>query len=259
MIELVATDVTLGFGSKTVVECASLDIRPNEITALIGPNGSGKSTLVSALAGHMPVRSGSIMLNGVEVSRWPRRKLARMLALLPQQPRAPEEILVRQMVAHGRFAHRHPLARLKPEDHRQIDRALEQTQTTDLADRIVTELSGGERQRVWVAMALAQKPQLLILDEPISFLDPGFQFQVLDLLRKLNRDEDLGILMVLHDINHASFYADRIVALRSGRIIADGTPGDVVTPEKVLDLYGISVRNFKSVHTGRPFCIPAHL
>lgn len=258
-MKLTAKDAYLGYGEAKVVKGVSLAIDPAQITVIIGPNGSGKSTLLSGLAGQLPLQHGEIWLGDRSVTRWTRRALARKLALLPQQPQAPEDILVRQMVSHGRFAHRKPFARLTKEDHAHIDLALQQTSITELADRPVDALSGGQRQRVWIAMALVQAPHLLLLDEPTSFLDLGFQHQVLWLLQRLNREGGLGILMVLHDINQASFYADRIVALKDGEIVADGAPEDVVVPEIVEHLYGINVRAERSAVTKRPYCVPAYL
>lgn len=258
-MKLSACNLSLGYGRTHVVEQVDLTIDPCEITVIIGPNGSGKSTLLAGLAGQLPARGGEVTLDDKPVQTWPRRALARRLSLLPQQPLAPEDILVRQLVAHGRFAHRRAFAPLSAEDQHHIDRAMTQTCVADYADRPVDALSGGQRQRVWLAMALAQAPELLLLDEPTSYLDLGFQHQLLDLLRDLNRAEGLGMVMVLHDINQASFYADRIIALDRGRIVADGAPEQIVEPDLVGRLYHLPVTMLRSPATGRPYCLPAHL
>lgn len=258
-MKLSARNLSLGYGRTHVVDRVDLTIDPAEITVIIGPNGSGKSTLLAGLAGQLSPQGGEVTLDDKPVQHWPRRALARRLALLPQQPLAPEDILVRQLVAHGRFAYRRAFAPLCAEDQRHIDRAMAQTSVADYADQPVDALSGGQRQRVWLAMALAQAPELLLLDEPTSYLDMGFQHQLLDLLRDLNRAEGLGMVMVLHDINQASFYADRIIALDRGRVVADGAPERIVAPELVGRLYHLPVTMQRSPATGRPYCLPAHL
>ena len=258
-MELRANNLCLSYGKHRVIDDLSVDIDPTQITVVIGPNGCGKSTLLSALAGLLHPVSGQVTLNGTPVSKWSRKALARELAFLPQQPQAPQEISVRDLVAHGRFAHRRPFASHSADDHAAIDWALQATNTEGFADRTFGALSGGERQRVWIALALAQSPRMLLLDEPTSFLDIGYQYQVLDLLRGLDGEQHPGLLMVLHDINQASFYADRIIAMKNGRIVADGPPEQVVTQNNVQTLFGVSMRIRRSEKAGRLYCLPEHL
>lgn len=254
---LSARDLMLTYGNDPVINDVSLDFDPGQITVIIGPNGSGKSTLLTTLAGQLPISAGKIELNGISISAWSKRKLARELALLPQEPQAPEGILVRQMVTYGRFSHRRAFRGLTADDKTCIDAAMKQTEITDLAEHPLNKLSGGQRQRVWIAMALAQAPRLLLLDEPTSYLDLGFQHQVLDLLRRLNRESGLGVIMVLHDINQASFYADRLIALEAGGVIADGAPAEVVSAETISRLYGLPVDIHHAKASKRPYCVVA--
>lgn len=258
-MQLYAENLCLGYGNNKIIENLSLEIDPNQITVVIGPNGCGKSTLLSALAGLRQPMSGHVILDGKPVNQWNRKALAKQLAFLPQQPQAPLEINVRDLVSHGRFAHRRPFSSLSNEDHSAINWAMQATRTDTFADRAFGALSGGERQRVWIALALAQSPRMLLLDEPTSFLDVGYQYQVLDLLHELNGEERPGLLMVLHDINQASFYADRIIALKDGQILADGSPDEVVTKENVRALFNVEMRILRSEKAERPYCLPNHL
>lgn len=254
-----ADSVCLSYGKHRVIDNLSLEIDPQQITVVIGPNGCGKSTLLAALAGLQNPVSGSVTLDGKPISKWNRKALARQLAFLPQQPQAPLEINVRDLVAHGRFAHRRPFSTLSTDDHAAIDWALQATRTDGFAQRTFGALSGGERQRVWIALALAQAPRMLLLDEPTSFLDVGYQYQILDLLHGLDGDDRPGLLMVLHDINQASFYADRIIALKDGQILADGPPEEVVTRTTVESLFGVNMRIMRSEKARRLYCLPEHL
>lgn len=258
-MQLRAENLCLSYGKHQVINNLSLEIDTNQITVIIGPNGCGKSTLLSALAGLQTPVSGEVTLDGKEVRQWSRKALARQLAFLPQQPQAPMEINVRDLVAHGRFAHRRAFASLSADDHAAIDWALKATGTENFAQRTFGALSGGERQRVWIALALAQSPRMLLLDEPTSFLDVGYQYQVLDLLHGLEGEERPGLLMVLHDINQASFYADRIIALKDGCILADGPPEEVVTQTNVEVLFGMTMRIMRSEKAEKLYCLPEHL
>lgn len=259
-IKLAAQNIHVGFsGADTVLHGVDLELNCAEITAVIGPNGSGKSTLLSALAGLLVVRSGEVSLNGINIQTYHRRELAKQIAYLPQQPQAPEELTVRRIVAHGRFAHRKRFMPLGSLDYEAIAKAMEDTRTTQFADRPFHNLSGGEKQRVWLALALAQRPKLLLLDEPTSYLDMGFQFELLDLLKGLCERDGIGIAMVLHDVNQAAWYADRVIALNAGRIIGEGTPEEVITPKSIKSLFDIDVRMVPSGMEKRTICVPAHL
>ncbi|MGR3622362.1 ABC transporter ATP-binding protein [Pseudophaeobacter sp.] len=255
-LTLKAHSISVGYGNRTVLRALSLDIKSPGVTVIIGPNGCGKSTLLATLAGHQRPRSGSVSLNGVALQDWRSRDLALKRAFLPQHPAAPEGILVRDLVKHGRFSHRGLLSRPSKEDHIAVERALARSDTAAFANRSFDSLSGGEKQRVWIALALAQAPELLMLDEPTSFLDLGFQYQTLELLKSLARDDGLGLVMVLHDINQACLYADRLIAMDQGAILADGPPHEVVTTELVQRLFGLEVTLNQHGASSCPYIVP---
>jgi iron complex transport system ATP-binding protein len=217
----------------------SLEIGDGDIVSLVGPNGSGKSTLLRALGRVLKPRRGTVYLDGRAMREWPTREVARKLALLPQGPTLAADLSVHELVWLGRSPHQGLLGLPTREDHEAVRWAIEETGITALAGRRLSELSGGERQRVWVAMALAQQPQVLLLDEPTTFLDLNHQLELLDLIRYLNREHGLTVVMVLHDLNQAARYARRVVVLKEGEIYADGPPAEVLTPETLRDVFGV--------------------
>ena len=251
-----AEHLTLGYGELTVVDDLSLVVPPGRITAIVGANACGKSTLLRSMSRLLRPRSGQVVLDGREVHRTPARQLARTLGLLPQSPIAPEGITVADLVGRGRHPHQGLLSRWSSDDDRAVAEALEATETTALADRSVDELSGGQRQRVWIAMALAQQTDVLLLDEPTTFLDVSHQVEVLDLLTDLNRRRGTTIVMVLHDLNLAARYADHLVALAAGRVHAAGTPGEVLTEDCVRAVFGLDSRVVADPTTGAPMMLP---
>jgi iron complex transport system ATP-binding protein len=259
MIQLRAENLTLAYDSAEVVRELSLNLPPQKITALIGANGSGKSTLLKGLARVMKPKTGAVYLDSQAIHRLPTRQVARQLAVLPQRPEAPEGLTVRELTAFGRFPHQGFLGAFTAEDDRQIDYALEITGMRDLADSPLGELSGGQRQLAWISMALAQDTQLLLLDEPTTFLDMAHQIEVLEVLRRLHEDAGRTIVMVLHDINQAARYAQHMVALVAGRIAHSGTPRDMVTARVLSDVFGIEAEVFADSRSGIPFCIPLGL
>ncbi|GAA3561853.1 ABC transporter ATP-binding protein [Marinobacter xestospongiae] len=236
---------------RTIVPELSLSLSRGAIHCLVGPNGCGKSTLLKALAGVLTPLSGRVCLEGRELAQWGHRPLARRLALLPQNPEAPEDITVRQLVAHGRFAHQGLFGRSSAADRAAVADALALTGMAGLQNREFQALSGGERQRAWVALALAQQADYLLLDEPTTFLDIGHQLEVLSLLRQLNRDRGLTVAMVLHDLNQASEYADRLLVMDQGRLQADGRPAEVLTPALLRRVFGIEAAWVMQQHDGR--------
>lgn len=244
-------NLSAGHHGTPVLTGLNLSIPQDGITALVGANGCGKSTLLKTLAGLLPPLSGEILLEGQRLDRLPRRQIASRIAVLSQFPQAPEGLSVAQLVEHGRFARRGFFER---GNGREVMAALEQTGIAHKADHPFHRLSGGERQRAWISLALAQKPQMLLLDEPTSYLDMGCQIEILDLLRKL-RSEGIGIVMVLHDINQASHYADRIIALQGGNVYADGPPTQVVSPQMILDLFCARVRMIEPGEAKRPYVV----
>ncbi|MGI5160988.1 ABC transporter ATP-binding protein [Microbispora sp. CA-102843] len=253
---LVVERLTLGYGDRVVVESLDLVVPPGEITVIVGANACGKSTLLRSLSRLLAPREGRVVLDGKVVHRMPAKELARTLGLLPQSPVAPEGITVLDLVGRGRHPHQGVFSRWNDKDDAAVAAALEATRTTDLADRAVDELSGGQRQRVWIAMALAQQTDLLLLDEPTTFLDVSHQIDVLDLLTDLNRTRGTTIVMVLHDLNLAARYADHLIALADGRLHASGTPAEVLTEDSVRAVFGLDSRVVDDPVSGRPLVLP---
>ena len=248
--------VTLGYAERTVVEDVDLDVASGRITCIVGANACGKSTLLRAMARLLKPRAGRVVLDGKDLHAMPTKQVARTLGLLPQSPIAPEGIVVADLVARGRHPHQGVLARWTSADEEAVAEALRLTDTAALADRCVDELSGGQRQRVWIAMALAQQTDLLLLDEPTTFLDVSPQVDVLDLLTDLNRQRGTTIVMVLHDLNLAARYADHLVAVRAGRLHAAGDPAAVLTVDVVRDVFGMDSQVVEDPVSGKPIVLP---
>lgn len=256
MSDLRTERLTLAYEDDPVVAGLDLLIPSGRITALVGPNGCGKSTLLRGLARLLRPRGGTVYLDGASIFTMPTKELARRLGILPQGPVAPEGLTVRELVAQGRHPHQKWFQQWREEDERATERALSITGMEDLADRPVDALSGGQRQRAWIAMTLAQDTEVLLLDEPTTFLDMAHQMEVLQLLERLNREEGRTIVMVLHDLNAASRYADHVVAISEGRVRAAGTPREVVTREMLREVFGVEARMVPDPETGAPLCIP---
>ena len=256
MAHLSAEGLTLGYDGCDVVRELSLAIPEGRITVIVGANACGKSTLLRGLARLLKPRQGSVLLDGVELHRLGTRAVATRLGILPQQPIAPEGITVADLVARGRHPHQRWFRQWSTDDEAAVAEALDATGTGDLAARSIDELSGGQRQRVWIALALAQGTPLLLLDEPTTFLDLAHQVDVLDLLARLNEEEGRTIVLVLHDLNMAARYAHHLVALRDGTIVAQGPPGDVVTPDLVAEVFDLECRVVPDPITGTPLVLP---
>lgn len=253
---LSAREITVGYGGEPVLPSLSLDVLPGDFMVIVGPNGCGKSTLLKSLARVNRPSSGRIDLDGEDVHRMRGRQVARRISLLPQSAAAPEGITVAELVARGRHPHHTLLKQWSTSDEQAVAEALERTQLTALADTSVDSLSGGQRQRVWVAMVLAQDTEVILLDEPTTFLDVGHQVEVLDLLSDLNRSQGTTIVMVLHDLNLAARYADHLVALSGGRVSASGSPAEILRPELVDELFGMSSTVIEDPVSGKPLMIP---
>jgi iron complex transport system ATP-binding protein len=253
---LVAESLTLGYHEAVVIDSLDLVVPPGRITAIVGANACGKSTLLRSMSRLLGPRGGQVLLDGKAVHKMPAKELARTLGLLPQSPIAPEGITVGDLVGRGRHPHQRLFARWSREDDVAVAEALEATQTVELADRPVDELSGGQRQRVWIAMALAQRTDVLLLDEPTTFLDVSHQVDVLDLLTSLNHSRGTTIVMVLHDLNLAARYADHLVALAGGGVHAAGTAEEVLTPETVQAVFGLPSMIITDPVSGKPLMLP---
>jgi iron complex transport system ATP-binding protein len=259
MVQLTAKNLSLSYDDLAVVRELNLVIPLCRITALIGANGSGKSTLLKGLSRLLKPRGGAVCLDGQAIQRISSRKVARTLAVLPQCPEAPEGLSVRELVAMGRYPHQGFLKTYGEEDDAKIEAALEITGMSPLAQAALGELSGGQRQLAWIAMALAQDTELLLLDEPTTFLDMAHQIEVLEVLERLYVVQRRTIVIVLHDVNQAARYAHQMVALVAGRIVACGTPQEVVTPPILAEVFGVEAQVLKDPQTNAPICIPRRL
>ncbi|MEV7678712.1 ABC transporter ATP-binding protein [Streptomyces sp. NPDC088341] len=256
MSRLMARELTLAYEDRTVVHELELAVPDGRVTVIVGPNACGKSTTLRALGRLLKPRGGSVLLDGEELAKIPTKRIARSIGLLPQSPVAPEAITVADLVSRGRQPHQHWWQQWSDEDERAVTEAMARTAVTELADRPVDELSGGQRQRVWIAMALAQETDLLLLDEPTTFLDIAHQVEVLDLVRRLNHEQGRTVVIVLHDLNQAARYADHLIAMKSGRVVAEGHPAEVVTADLVQEVFGLASVVIPDPVTGSPLVIP---
>ncbi|WP_069814304.1 ABC transporter ATP-binding protein [Streptomyces sp. TP-A0874] len=254
---LSADSVTLGYDHRTITEGLSVAIPDNSFTVIVGPNACGKSTLLRALSRMLKPSAGSVLLDGQLIGSLPAKKVARTLGLLPQSSIAPDGILVADLVARGRYPHQGLLRQWSQEDERVVQESMAATGVSELAERYVDELSGGQRQRVWIAMAIAQQTQLLLLDEPTTYLDIQHQIDVLDLCAQLHEEQGRTLVAVLHDLNHAARYATHLIAMRQGEILAEGPPGEIVTAELVERLFGLRCQVIEDPETGTPLVVPA--
>lgn len=256
MAVLNAKDLTLQYGQRRVVEELTAEIPEGKVTMIVGANACGKSTLLRGLSRLLKPAGGTVTLDGKDIHSRPAKELARILGLLPQHPTAPDGILVRDLVGRGRYPHQGFFRSWSTGDDLAVQRALEATETLELAERNVDELSGGQRQRVWIAMALAQETEVLLLDEPTTYLDLAHQVEVLDLITDLNRQRGTTVAIVLHDLNLAARYADHVIAMKGGGIVAEGTAVDVVTEDLVRDVFGLDSRVLPDPISGTPLVIP---
>ena len=253
---LQAQDIALRYGPQTVCTGLNLRIPDHCFSVIIGPNGCGKSTLLRSLCRLLAPSAGQVLLDGRDIQRRPARELARELGLLPQGALVPEGLRVAELVARGRYPHQSLLRQWSRADAEAVSEAMAATDVSDLAGRRVDELSGGQRQRVWIALVLAQQTPLLLLDEPTTYLDLSHQIELLELFRRLNRDGGRTLVAVLHDLNHACRYADHLIALRHGRVVAEGAPARIVTVELVRELFDLDCVIIEDPVSGTPLVIP---
>lgn len=251
-----AEGLSIGYDDTAVIADLSVDVLDGRVTAIVGPNACGKSTLLRGLARLLKPTGGQVILDGEDINGMHTKEVARRLGLLPQSSIAPEGISVADLVSRGRFPHQKVLRQWSRDDDDAVAYAMRCTAVTDLAGRLVDELSGGQRQRVWVAVVLAQQTPLILLDEPTTFLDIARQVELLDLFAMLNREQHRTVVAVLHDLNHACRYADQIIAMKAGSIVAQGNPADVITEDLVEAVYGLKCQIIDDPQTGTPLVVP---
>lgn len=254
--KLAGQRVSIAYGDRRIVEDLDLPVPERRFTALVGPNGSGKSTVLRTFAGLMTPSRGSILLDGRSIETLGTREMARRVGVLLQGPVAPEGLTVRDLVRQGRYPHRSLFGRWSESDQMACDEALMLTGMTTLADVPLDTLSGGQRQRAWIAMTLAQQAEVLLLDEPTTYLDLAHQIELMNLITVLVRDHGKTVVAVLHDLNQAARYADHVVLLKDGRISAAGHPSDVISQEAIADVFGVRSLVIRDPVAGTPLCIP---
>lgn len=259
MVRLHTDGLNIGYGDSLIIKNLNIEIPNKKITTIIGSNGCGKSTLLKALTRIIPHRSGSIILDGKNISKENTKQLAKKMAILPQTPESARGLTVGELVSYGRFPYQKGFGKLTKRDHVVIEWALEVTGTMKFKFRSVDALSGGQRQRVWIAMALAQETDIIFLDEPTTYLDMAHQLEVLELLEKLNKEQERTIVMVLHDLNQAARFADYIIALKQGQIIKKGTCYEVIDPDVLRKVFQIDAVIGEDPRTKKPICITYNL
>lgn len=252
-------NLNIAYVERLIVENLNLSIPEGKITALVGANGSGKSTILKTMARMMKPSGGTVYLDGKSIHRQSTKEVAKHLAILPQNPSAPDGLTVSELISYGRFPHLKGFGTLSKEDQKYIDWALEVTGMNEFHDRPVDQLSGGQRQRAWIAMALAQGTNMVFLDEPTTYLDMAHQLEVLKLLKKLNQEQGKTIVMVVHDLNHATRFAHHMVAIKHGEIVSEGSPADVMTHDVLRQVFGIEADIIADPRTGIPICLPFEL
>ncbi|MFC4060697.1 ABC transporter ATP-binding protein [Planomonospora corallina] len=255
-MRLQAVGVRLGYGDRVIVDGLDLGIETGTVTTIIGPNGCGKSTLLRALGRLLKPSGGEVLLDGKRIDGMPSKEVARILGVLPQSPVAPEGLTVADLVARGRHPHQTWYRQWSSDDESAVSEALAMTGLLDLGERPLDELSGGQRQRAWISMALAQGTDLLLLDEPTTFLDLAHQIEVLELVRRLHGELGRTVVMVLHDLNLAARYADRLVAMRDGRVVAAGAPAEVLTETLLKQVFDLDAKVIEDPVAGTPLVVP---
>ncbi|MBM7493670.1 iron complex transport system ATP-binding protein [Micromonospora luteifusca] len=251
-------DLVAGYDERTVLDGLDLDLPTDAFTVIVGPNACGKSTLLRTMARLLTPRRGTVLLDGTSIRDLPTREVARRLGVLPQSPLVPEGVTVADLVGRGRQPYQRWWRQWSSEDGTAVDQAMALADVTDLADRPVDSLSGGQRQRVWIAMTLAQDTDALLLDEPTTFLDLAHQVEVLDLLHRLRVERGRTVVAVLHDLNQAARYADHLVAMRDGAVVAAGPPREILTADLVRDVFGLACVVVPCPVTGAPLVVPAY-
>lgn len=256
MIRLTTSNLDIAYDDRLIVQNLNIAIPQGKITALVGSNGSGKSTILKTMARLMNPAKGSVLLDGKSIHKQSTKEVAKQLAILPQNPTAPDGLTVSELVSYGRFPYQKGFGSMNKDDRRIVQWAIEATGMNDFSDRPVDQLSGGQRQRAWIAMALAQETDILFLDEPTTFLDMAHQLEVLHLLQKLNESNNRTVVMVVHDLNHASRYAHHMIAIKQGVVMGEGSPAEVMTPDILREVFNIEADIIPDPRTGVPLCLP---
>ncbi|ART75426.1 iron-dicitrate transporter ATP-binding subunit [Sutcliffiella horikoshii] len=255
MTRLSTQKLGIAYGDLDIVTGLDLEIPEGKITTIIGPNGCGKSTILKTMSRILEAKTGAVYLDGKAIHKTPTKEIAKKMAILPQTPEAPNGLDVTELVSYGRFPHQRGFGRLGKEDKEIVHWALEVTGMMPYAKRPIEALSGGQRQRVWIAMALAQETDLLLLDEPTTYLDMAHQLEVLQLLKQLNEGEKRTIVMVIHDLNHAARFAHHMIALNNGMIIKEGKPDEVMTSKVLREAFNIDAEIVHDPRSGKPVCL----
>ncbi len=259
MAVLTADHISVGYVDSLIIDGLNVKIPEKKITTIIGPNGCGKSTLLKAISRLLKTKKGTVFLDGKEIHQLPTKEIAKKMAILPQTADAPAGLTVSELVSYGRFPHKKGFGTLKKEDLDSMLWALEVTGLSEVKDRPIDALSGGQRQRAWIAMSLAQDTDILVLDEPTTYLDLAHQLDILLLLKELNEKEGRTIVMVLHDLNHASRFSDYMIAMKNGQIVTEGTPDTVMTSENLEKVFDIRAVMTGCPYSNHPICLSYQL
>lgn len=252
-------NLQVSYEKNVIIPHMDIQIPEEKITVLIGRNGCGKSTFLKAVTGIIPFNNGTVMIDGVDRAKISSKDVARKMAVLPQSPKAPEGLTVKELVSYGRFPYQKAFGGMSIRDLKMVDWAMKETHVYEYKEKLVESLSGGQRQRAWIAMAIAQETKLLLLDEPTTYLDLSHQLEILELLQKLNQKNKTTIVMVLHELNQAAKFADHIIGMKKGEVLFEGAPCDVITEDNLRNLYHIEAALQKNEEKGYPICIDYEL
>lgn len=248
-------NLNISYGNLDIVKDLNLDIPKGKITTIIGSNGCGKSTILKTIARIIQAKSGDIFVNNINIKEQSPKDLAKVMAVLPQSPQAPSGLTVEELISYGRFPHQKGFGKMKKEDEDIVTWALKSTGIEEFRERPMEALSGGQRQRAWIAMALAQQTEILILDEPTTYLDLAHQLEILKLLEELNRKQGTTIVMVIHELNNAARFADHMIGVKKGKVVCQGTAHEVMTKENLKELFNIDAEIVEDPRNNKPVCI----
>lgn len=248
-------NLNISYGNLDIVKDLNLDIPKGKITTIIGSNGCGKSTILKTIARIIQPKSGDIFVNNINIKDQSPKELAKAVAVLPQSPQAPSGLTVEELIAYGRFPHQKGFGKMRKEDNDVVTWALQSTGIEEFRDRPIEALSGGQRQRAWIAMALAQQTDILILDEPTTYLDLAHQLEILKLLEELNRKQGTTIVMVIHELNNAARFADHMIGVKKGKVICQGSAEEVMTKENLKELFNIDAEIVQDPRNNKPVCL----